>query len=1038
MMSEKHENLLQQIAALEAILYTLQTEDLRAPLLATLQALKAQAIHLGDSVEGDKVGQDKVGGDKVVEPQGRIANHGNLHGNAIGINLGTVQAFFGGKQSEDGERLLTDYLLALEQECQQLHLARLTGRRQSGAEQQATPPLRLQAVYTSLTTDGPSRKIYKPRKRSAQYVMRLIERAQLSEYSHDKVSPEHIRLARLEIASKQFEEDKFELSLFGIDLNPNVEQPNILEPNTLLSMEVVRPELVLEAISTHHRLVLLGEPGHGKSTVLRYLALLLSRQLRNQTDALLGWSAEDVPVPILLPLGRVAAEMARHDGDPHIALWQVLGDVLEGPEGLRSGLRDYLKPAMRNGAVLLCCDGLDELPVDGADGGIRTKVAMALRRLARNIQSRIVITSRVLPYRAAHTWQLPSEEGWHERTIQPLAFGQVRVFVQGWYRALAASSHDLSDADAQIRSQGLIDELEQNERLRPLVQSPLLLTMLAILHANSRDGEIPRERVRLYEECVQLLLERWEPVRTPGLQRPGLIERLGNLPGLEIDKLRDVIHELAFQAHDQPPDDDGRGRIDRHRLRGRLLSFFERIGSTDITRNITTFLEVIRTDAGLLVARDDESAYMFPHLTFQEFLAACYLADQANMAIVAYSRWQSDDRERWRTILLLLAGRLRQKGQKDVERDGVPWLQLLTGSTLYSQPKPMTQRRHDTVLAALSYAELGGRAALSTSMRDLVTQVEIPLQAAIVELLETHDPAISTADRIAAAQVLGNIGDTRFPVMVAEWEKELTQRNEVFGKPDGYWCYVRSGIYQIGGWGEAEPSANIALSAFWIARFPITVAQFELFIKKGYGANAKDWWTEDGWRWKENTQRTAPRGWKQDGSNQSNRPVIGITWYEANAFCQWLNVQLHSRLPHGYRVRIPTEAEWEIATSYDQAMKRSTYPWGGDEPSLDRAIYVEHNQEYPVAVGCCPLGIAACGAMDMVGNVWELTTSRFSTYPYQSDIRCRDFTLDDWDVPRRGGSNYDHSISLQSRTRYKNPPDDDFSYFGFRVVLTTH
>nr|MDQ2997131.1 SUMF1/EgtB/PvdO family nonheme iron enzyme [Chloroflexota bacterium] len=660
----------------------------------------------------------------------------------------------------------------------------------------------------------------------------------------------------------------------------------------------------------------------------------------------------------------------------------------------------------------------------------RPRVAAALRHLAAQTQARIVVTSRVLPYRAPGDWKLAGEQVWYERTIQPLAFGQVRTFVGSWYDALATTDPALDQDAATRRTQALIEQLTSNDRLRPLVRSPLLLTMLAILHYNT--DEVPRDRARLYNECVQLLLERWEPVRTPGLDRPGLLERLGNLPGVEIDLLRNVIHDLAFLAHNRPPADDGRGFLDGPALEGKLLRFFRNAGSPNPDAALQVFLTVLREDAGLLQERADDH-YAFPHLTFQEYLAACYLADQPELARMAYACWCGEDRERWREVLLLLAGRLRQQGTKAVERDGLPWLKLLVGRRVGNHDKGTTQRRRDALLAALSYAELGGRAALANSLIDVESELEAPLCHAIVDLLETPDPAIPTADRIAAARVLADLGDPRFPVVRDAWRAEAFP--QTFGSPQSYWCAVLAGIYPIGGWEAGQQPAAIGLPSFWIARFPITVAQYAPFVEQGYGANAERWWTPNGWQWKNERQRTEPYAWNRPPYDGPNQPVIGITWYEATAFCAWLSEQLADALPAGSIVRLPTEAEWEASASYAPNEPPRSYPWGPNTPTSEQAIYDQSGLDAPAPVGCCPAGAAACGALDLAGNMWEMTASSHRKYPDQSNVVEKDFTTNTFDVPWRGGSWAQNSTYVRCGARYGNLPVNVNGYVGFRVVV---
>ncbi len=952
------------------------------------------------------------------------------------VNIATQQVinnFFDDAPGERGIDLLNDYLDTLADDCDQLRLTRLRERRQSGAERRTAPALRLQAVYTSLTTNGENvqagKRHVRPLGRIRQIVARLHRRQPFAE----RCSPEYAR--GVHIGGQ--EQDAIDYTC-APDAFGRIEVDTLfhdrLPDDMTLSFNLTRPELAIEAIHAERRLVLLGEPGYGKSTVLRYLALLLARRIRGATVDLFGWPPDELPIPILCPLGSVAAALDAHGGDADKALWQALGDVLDGPQGISAGLSDFLKPALRRGGVLLLLDGLDELPTGANNDGPRRRVAAAVQRLAGRTRARIVVTSRVLPYRAAPDWQFPAEESWAERTIQPLAFGQVRTFVHGWYAALAPSDPDLTAERAETRAEALIGELAANQRMRPLVQSPLLLTMLALLHYNS-DGEIPRDRARLYHECVQLLLERWEPVRTPGLhgRTSRLQQLLARLPGLETDKLRDLLHALAFEAHDAPPGDDGRGQIDRYRLTGRLIEFFKRLGSSEPSAHADTFLEVVREEAGLLVARDDETAFVFPHLTFQEYLAACWLAEQPDMIEQAYKRWQSDDRERWRQVLLLLAGRLRQKGQKDIERDGVPWLDMLSSATARGQAKDATQRRRDAVLAAFSYAEMGERAALATSMRDLVTQVETPLRQAIIHLLEAADPAIGAEDRIAAARILARLGDPRCPVELAQWRNEPFPAD--FGGT-GYWRALLAGTYTIGGWEEGEKRVKLKLPSFWIARYPITVAQYAQFVDAGgYGAKAERWWTKQGWQWKRRGSETVePHRWGELSYHRENQPMRALSWYEATAFCAWLNEQLANSLPSGYELRLPSEAEWEAAASFAPGKMRRDYPWGANEPTPERAIYDASGLSMPAPVGCCPAGAAACGALDMAGNVWEWCASDWKSYPQGSAKEQKDLTAGDW-VVLRGGSYHQDRTSVRCGARYGCVPDLRYFSNGFRIVV---
>ncbi|RRR77999.1 MAG: hypothetical protein EI684_00865, partial [Candidatus Viridilinea halotolerans] len=768
-------------------------------------------------------------------------------------------------------------------------------------------------------------------------------------------------------------------------------------------------------------LVLLGEPGSGKSTVLRYLGHLLARRACGAAIALPGWPDETTPIPILVPLAQVAEQLGKTH-DPDMALWQTLGSILNGPQGASAGLLDALREAMHRGGVILLCDGLDELSAEGGEASPRALVSHALQRLVARTPVRIVITSRVLPYQSAGSWQLPQDEGWRLRTLTPLAFGQVKTFVQAWFRALADFDPDLTIQAARHTADDLIKQLAARPALQPLIASPLLLTMLTLLHNNDR---VPEQEVDLYEQCVLLLLERWEPVRQPGLKRPGLIERLGNPPGLTLPLLRTPLHQLAYEAHRDARGEEGRGVISDDMLHARLVKFFDRMGLPDPLAAYKTFTHILAEEAGLLIARGDD-AFAFPHLSFQEYLAACYLAADPKMRDLAHAAWQSDDRERWRKVLVLLAGRLTAQ---DKARDqGLLWLKRLWSTGAAKGMKSPTQRIQDIRLAALTYQGMGGRATFAVSEElDLEAEIETPLRHALCTLFTNREAAVPPPDRLIAGRVLGELGDPRYPVSEQEWRASLAQPSTVLtDQGDHYWRYVPNGTYRIRGWEEGEPAADLPLPAFWIARLPITVEQFARFVADGYRDDG--YWTANGLKWRK--KRTAPYAWGDPRFSAANQPVVNVTWYEATAFCAWLSSQLPD-----HTLRLPSEAEWEAAAAFAGPEARRAYPWGDNAPTPEHAVYGAWQINAPAPVGLCPAGMAACGALDLAGNVWEWASSSYTSYPEGAAVLAKDFTDGDLDVPLRGGTFRDDSTGVRCGARNRDHPVNWYYSPGFRVVV---
>ncbi|NJP06929.1 MAG: SUMF1/EgtB/PvdO family nonheme iron enzyme [Chloroflexaceae bacterium] len=268
---------------------------------------------------------------------------------------------------------------------------------------------------------------------------------------------------------------------------------------------------------------------------------------------------------------------------------------------------------------------------------------------------------------------------------------------------------------------------------------------------------------------------------------------------------------------------------------------------------------------------------------------------------------------------------------------------------------------------------------------------------------------------------------------------QTTRMQKVFGRPSGYWCYVRPNTYRIGGWKEDQACADIRLAEFWIARYPISVAQYTTFVAAGgYADQGQAWWPVEGWQWKQRTQRMKPDNWQGMGFNGPDQPVIGVNWYEAVAFCNWLHSTLHNDLPPNYVIRLPTEAEWEVAAAYDATGQRRTYPWGETPPTPAHAIYNTSDRgrqsHGPTAIGSCPQGVAACGAEELAGNIWEWCSSPWDNYPTASNHIQTDGSPGEY-VSLKGGSWLQNNTYLTCMARNVQLRFEHSNYYGFRLVL---
>jgi iron(II)-dependent oxidoreductase len=195
---------------------------------------------------------------------------------------------------------------------------------------------------------------------------------------------------------------------------------------------------------------------------------------------------------------------------------------------------------------------------------------------------------------------------------------------------------------------------------------------------------------------------------------------------------------------------------------------------------------------------------------------------------------------------------------------------------------------------------------------------------------------------------------------------------------------VPAGPFELGAragrfaYDNERPWRTVDVPAFRIARTPVTNASWLTFTEGG-GYERREWWSDEGWAWKEQYDITRPAHWTADGREwrlggfaplAPDRPVVHVSWFEADAFAR----------AHG--ARLPTEIEWEKAATWDRETEATrNFPWGQGTPDAQRANLIESGEWGPASVEARPDGRAPCGALATIGDVWEWTSSEFTGYP---------------------------------------------------------
>ena len=280
------------------------------------------------------------------------------------------------------------------------------------------------------------------------------------------------------------------------------------------------------------------------------------------------------------------------------------------------------------------------------------------------------------------------------------------------------------------------------------------------------------------------------------------------------------------------------------------------------------------------------------------------------------------------------------------------------------------------------------------------------------------------------------------PLLLGEGPGE---RVAVTPLPDIFWRNIPAGPFIMGsddGDADEKPAHSVTLPAFQISQYPITNVQYSAFVNDGGYQQVKYWpeaKKEGYWqvgRFKglyDSETRDCPYDF---GSpfNLPNHPVVGVSWYEAVAFCRWLSEQM------GCLVRLPTEAEWEKAARGEDGR---TYPWDSGASHLAE-IAAHCNMantgiNTTCAVGIFPTGKSPYELFDMSGNVWEWCSTVWDEkgYPFKVVEEWTAAYLIRTNVHRvlRGGAFLDETDFVRCAVRFRLNPVGRLNVIGFRVVL---
>ena len=756
---------------------------------------------------------------------------------------------------------------------------------------------------------------------------------------------------------------RLSVKLTDVFVPTSVESPDLkvsLVPDPVTGvMEVEKHYSVLlsSLLDNSPRAILLGEAGAGKSTFFRYITLTIADAIlsKNKNKALqeLQVSWPKLPIPVYAPLRELAYISTKSKNESYFI--EILLEYFSDLTG------EVIPPVVFESTfqenVLVLLDGLDEISDFDQRSVIIEKIEHFLKRYPNTI---CWISCRPTAYYGS------ARLGSDFKLLEVQSFSQEQIgnFVRRWYTEVekhnvdSNGSYEKINRSAKIAADDLLVSLRKSETLNLLAANPLILTAIVIVHYSKT--KLPERRAELFETCVQALLGGWD------IAKRGLGAKKLMWPASDSFSIKARRTQLEYIALGMS--------------QNKVISLSERevleILSQDSPKfrdepnakeQAQKFIDAIAQRGGLFTEYQSDR-YRFVHRSFQDYLAGRRIGRLDKYREFVHERlsdnWWDDS---FRLAIAYQSARDPERAQKIIEEILAHISELPQGRAL--------------LLASESLFE-SDRTTLPLSLQTDVT-------SKLLSQMEKKN--IDLKLRFRMGILAGLLGDPR----------DLTEM-----------VLVSGGEYKI--YDEHDDFLVTELHPFKISKYPVTNSEFQKFINERCYENPKHW-SASGWEWKNSMQIDCPFYWRDAKFNSPNQPVVGVSWYEAQAYANWIGK------------RLPSELEWQASAAGPSGF---TWPWGNEFIEF-ACNHSSLNLHAPSPVGIFRNTSRSSEIFDLSGNVWEWT---LSAYTGQSII-----DLEHGDVPGaarilKGGSWFGNwSDTKTSNRRWLNPGARQFN-FGFRLA----